>query len=65
MRPLANDASGAGPIAAPTAVPSASIAAASMVVVRSDGSRGTPGGVAGGVGLSGLVVTELGRSSSS
>jgi hypothetical protein len=37
--PTANDALGAGPIAAPTATPIASIAAASAAVTRGDGAR--------------------------
>jgi hypothetical protein len=48
----ARDALGAGPIAAPTATPRASIPAASIAVAREEGRRGGPLG-AGGVGVSG------------
>ncbi len=56
MRSPASDALGAGPIAAPTATPMASIAAASAAATRTEGNRGTPGAGAGrGVGVSGVL----------
>jgi hypothetical protein len=64
----AREASGAGPIAAPTAMPTASIAAARIALARLDGRRtalpgggagvadGAGGGPVGGVGVSGISV---------
>jgi hypothetical protein len=54
MRLPANDALGAGPIAAPTATPIASIPAASAALTRSEGRRGARW--VGRVGVSGGVV---------
>ncbi len=49
----ANEALGAGPIAAPIATPMASIPAASAALARSEGRRGAR--LVGGVGVSGTV----------
>ncbi len=58
MRSPASEVSGAGPIAAPTATPSASIPAASAAATRGEGRRGGPLTV--GVGVSGVVGIGLG-----
>ena len=56
MRSPASEVSGAGPIAAPTATPIASIPAASAAATRVEGRRGGPLG-SGGVGVSGGIGT--------
>jgi hypothetical protein len=54
MRWTANEALGAGPIAAPTATPMANIPAASIALERSEGRRGARW--VGGMGVSGMVA---------
>jgi hypothetical protein len=48
--PPANDASGAGPIAAPTATPMPSMTVASTALARTEGNRSARGGEGGGGG---------------
>jgi hypothetical protein len=48
MRWLANDALGAGPIAAPTAAPMASMLAANAALTRNEGRHGRRAEVSGG-----------------
>ena len=61
MRSPASEVSGAGPIAAPTATPIASIPAASAAATRGEGRRGGAGDIGGsGVGMSWVVGGVVG-----